>query len=330
DCQAQHWKVGHKRECKLAAAELAVVEGRWKQAEDLCAHVLKTTLPKMEAGPAKQKLQVRVLKCRCRVRMRSDDFSGAVEDARAAFEESGKTDGRAKERTGGGTKCEIDLPTASLINHHLRESTRLDPSLADERKAAARMVAENLYVLPSTSDENANKDVIRTRLERDRRRLAQLKLPSCPGRDILEYHMAVFADQRDGSELAGAEGQNTLQILKIRTLQAKAVVLHVINKVDVLDGCRRLKEELLRIERAPGWLSGERLVVQNVISLQQDVKRLAKKLKGLPLDVEQGREVKALEKRVGSSLLGALQEAMTIVLGKGVLERLRLMDVMGP
>lgn len=147
--------------------------------------------------------------------------------------------------------------------------------------------------------------------------------------DILVYHMGVFADQRDGSELAGAAGHKTLQTLKLRTLQAKAVVLHVINKVDALDGCRRLKEELLRIEQATGWLNGERLVVQNVISLQQDIKRLAKKLKGQSLTVGQGKEVKALEKRVGSSLLGAMQEAMTIVSGKGVLERQRLMDIMG-
>lgn len=47
---------------------------RWKQAEDLCAYFLKSTLPKLEAGPEKQRLLVRALKCRCRVRMRSSDF----------------------------------------------------------------------------------------------------------------------------------------------------------------------------------------------------------------------------------------------------------------
>lgn len=139
----------------------------------------------------------------------------------------------------------------------------------------------------------------------------------------------VFADQRDGSELAGTAGQATLQRLKLRTSQAKAVVLHLINKADALDGCKRFKEELLRVERAAGWLSGERLVVQNVISLQQDVKRLTKKFKGVSLSAEQGKEVKRLEKRVGSSLLGALEEAMKIVSGKGVIERMRLWDVMG-
>lgn len=140
--------------------------------------------------------------------------------------------------------------------------------------------------------------------------------------------MKVFADQRDGSELAGAAGLETLQTLKLRISQAKAVVLHLINKVDSLDGCKRFKEELARIERAQGWLSGEKLVVQNLISLQQDVKRMTKRFKGLALSAEQGREVRVLEKRVGQALLMALEEAMKIVSGKGVIERMRLMDIM--
>ena len=83
-----------------------------------------------------------------------------------------------EDRTGGGTRCEMDFATSSLINHHLMESTNLDPSLAVEKKAVARMVVENLYVMRTTPEEDDNMDVIKTRHERDRRRLAQLNLRS--------------------------------------------------------------------------------------------------------------------------------------------------------
>lgn len=118
--------------------------------------------------------------------------SGAVDDAREAFNQSGRTDGRAslmlaeavfknwEHLTGRGTKCQMDFPTSSLINNHLLEATRLDPSLAEEKKAVARMVVENLYIMGSTEDEDRNREEIQTRLERDRRRLARLKLPKCP------------------------------------------------------------------------------------------------------------------------------------------------------
>jgi hypothetical protein len=82
--------------------------------------------------------------------------------------------------TGGGTKCQMDFPTSSLINNHLLEATRLDPSLAEEKKAVTRMVVENLYIMGSTEDEDRKREEIQTRLERDRRRLARLKLPKCP------------------------------------------------------------------------------------------------------------------------------------------------------
>jgi hypothetical protein len=82
--------------------------------------------------------------------------------------------------TGGGTKCQMDFPTSSLINNHLLEATRLDPSLAEEKKAVARMVVEKLYIMGSTEDEDRDREEIQTRLERDRRRLARLKLPKCP------------------------------------------------------------------------------------------------------------------------------------------------------